>query len=454
MHDHEQHLTVETRRRARRLAYRNGMLWSFGNGLTSTMLVVYLAMDLGVGVVGLGVSMILAMPNIVGLLRMSAPALIGRLGDRKIFCMVTFALAAVVLLMLPLTVAGGLLASARTSLYGLVGVWCVFHLLQYLGTVALWSWLADLVPLGIRGRFIGRRERWMVAAQAVAMIITGLFSWCVRNHLPDWPTWVRYTVPTVLGSFFMLAAVVPLAQMPRVGLSRPSSTTKPSTVLHWRLLPSYSRLTALAAPLLDRRFMGLIIFGCWFSFFNGVTQSAHFVYGGRVLGVSLFAMLTLRTVTRVGQFSLSPMFGRMADRIGNRPVLVPCLFLVAQGPLFYFLSTPECRWWFAGAWIVWIAYAGINVALPNLMLRLSPQRANTSYIAAYYAITGVCYATSTIAGGYLVDSPRLWFFEYWQSATDLGHCQAIFLLGWVARMAAVPILVLLVAAPGKSCRLR
>ncbi len=444
MHDHEPRLTVQNRRRARRLAYRNGMIWSFGNGLSSTMLVVYLAMDLGLGVVGLGVSFILAAPHIVGLLRISAPALIGRLGDRKSFCLATFALAAVVLLALPLAVVGRLLPSARASLFALVCVWCVFHLLQFLGTVALWSWLADLVPLRIRGRFIGRRQRSMVAAQAVAMILAGLFSWYVRGYQPHWPSWIRYTIPTVLGSLFMLAAVVPLAQMPPAGSPRVSSTPRPG-----RLLPSYNTLTNLVAPLLDRRFLGLIIFGCWFSFFNGVTQSAHYVYGSRVLGIGLFAMLSLRTVTRVGQFSLSPTCGRLADRMGERPVLAPCLFLVAQGPLFYFLSTPNHPWWFAAAWVIWIAYAGINVALPNLMLRLSPQRANTSYIAAYYAVTGVCYAAATIAGGYLVDTPQSPIFQYFQTATGMGHYQAIFLFGWVARMAAVPILILLVAAPHK-----
>ena len=439
-HDGRQLTTLE-RRHARRMAYLNGMVWSFGNGLTSTMLVVYLAMDLGFRVVGLAVSIILAAPYIVGLLRMSAPAMIRRLGDRKMFCLATFALGALTLLALPLVVASRLLPSAWASLYALVAVWCIFHLLQYLATVALWSWLADLVPLRIRGRFIGRRERAMVAAGAVAMISVGLFFHFTGKDGFDWPFWLRYTVPTLLGSLLMLAAIIPLAHMPRVGPSPAASAVRRH---------SLGNLMAMAAPFLDRRFLGLILFGCWFSFFNGVTQSAQFVYGKQVLFIPLFAMLALRTTTRVGQFSLSPTCGRLADRLGDRPVLIPCLFLVAQGPLFYFLSTPGHPWWVAVAWIVWIAYAGINVALPNLMLRLSPQQSNTPYIAAYYAITGVCYAASTIAGGYLVDSPQNPIFQYLQTTTGMGHYQAIFLFGWLARMAAVPILMLLVAAPKRG----
>ena len=144
----------------------NGAIWAVGNGLTSTMLVVYLAMDLDTGGIALGVSFILAMPNLVGVLRLAAPAMIARLGDRKRFCVGAFLAAAVVLLAVPWVGVPGLLPSGRVAMVALVVLWCVYHLLQYLATVALWSWLADLVPRRIRGRFLGRRERWMVAGQA------------------------------------------------------------------------------------------------------------------------------------------------------------------------------------------------------------------------------------------------------------------------------------------------
>ena len=49
--------TVAARRRARDLAYRNGGLWAIGNGLCSTMLVVYVAMEFDVSGVGLGISL-------------------------------------------------------------------------------------------------------------------------------------------------------------------------------------------------------------------------------------------------------------------------------------------------------------------------------------------------------------------------------------------------------------
>ena len=47
-------LTVNERRHARQMAYLNGGLWAIGNGLTSSSLVVYLALELDAPGLGVG----------------------------------------------------------------------------------------------------------------------------------------------------------------------------------------------------------------------------------------------------------------------------------------------------------------------------------------------------------------------------------------------------------------
>ena len=66
---------------AMRLANANAAIWAIGNGLISTLLVIYLAADLGAK--GLAVSMILAAPRFAGVLRLGVPALMARLRARK-----------------------------------------------------------------------------------------------------------------------------------------------------------------------------------------------------------------------------------------------------------------------------------------------------------------------------------------------------------------------------------
>ncbi len=418
-------LSVRQRRRARGLAYWNAGLWGLGNGLADITLVVYLALELGAPAIGLGVGLLLAMRYVVGLLRLGAPAVIGRLVARKPFCIAGYALAAGTLLCLPLAAAPGRLPSPGWSLGALVVLWCVYHVLQYLATVGLWSWLGDLVRLRGRSRFLGRRQRRMLLGEAAGMVAAGLFAWHFHEQYPHRPQWLGYAMPAVWGAAFMLGAVVPLGLMPAGGSGRVVARGA-----DWR---------DLLRPLSDPRFLRLLVFGCWLSFFNGVTQSAQNIFPRRVLGVSLLLALALKIMMRCGQLAVSPYLGRMADRFGNRNMMMPCLLVVAAGPGFYLLAAIDGWEWFMGAWVVWIAYAGINVGQPGLLLKLSPRQTDTPYIATFFAVTGLCYALSTISGG--------WVMDRWVGASfplpgglRLDFYQVSFLAGWITRSLGVLLL--------------
>ncbi len=171
-------------RRAVRMAYWNGALWAIGNGLASSPLVLYLVMEYRVSGLGVGIALVLAAPHLVGLLRLAVPLVMDRCGGRKPFCLATCLLSGLALLGLPVAAAGGRLSAGR-SLAALILLWCACQLLEYLSLVALWSWLADLVPRPVRGHFIGRRECWMAAGQAAAMLASGLFMWGWTRMHPE-----------------------------------------------------------------------------------------------------------------------------------------------------------------------------------------------------------------------------------------------------------------------------
>ncbi len=261
----------------------------------------------------------------------------------------------------------------------------------------------------------------MLAGQIPAMLFTGLFSYYFKSCLPlAWQSSLGpsaealgYLIPAALGVCFLLLAVVPLASMPQVhvaGTRRVPSAA--SSILGGRhtacagYVAGRERLGGLrrlVAPFLDRPFLTLILFGCWFSFSNGVTQAAQNIYPKSVLKLSLFAAMALPMGMRLGQLAVSPWLGRIADRWGNKRLMAASLPLVALGPLFFCAAVPRQPWWIVGAWAVWIAYAGINVGQPNLMLKLAPRESSAAYVAAFHAVTGLMVAGSTIAGGCLID---------------------------------------------------
>ena len=333
------------------LANANAALWAVGNGLVATQLVIYLAADLGA--TGLAISMILAAPRFAGLLRLGVPALMSKLAARKALCLASYVLSAVILCVVPAAVLIQRHFSAGAAITVLVVAWCSYHVAEYAGTVTLWSWLGDLTPSEVRGQMFGRRESWLSAGRVVGLVVSAtlpaVWAWC----LPKVPRWEPLALSAAVGAAMMLLAVVPLTLMP--GLSQAPSAV-PRTP--WR---------AIGRAFVDPAYARLLIFAFWYSIANGITAAAQEVYPIRALGFTFTTRQALQGVMRTGQLALAPKMGELVDRWGNRPVMILSQCVVALGPLFFLAATPNYPWIVAGAFLVWIAYAGMNVGTVGLV---------------------------------------------------------------------------------------
>ncbi len=149
----------------------------------------------------------------------------------------------------------------------------------------------------------------------------------------------------------------------------------------------------------------------------------------------------MTSTMRCGQAAYSGWVGRFSDRYGNRPVLVLSQFCVALSMLFFLAATPTpawSRWLLLGAYVLWSAYAGHNICLPNLALKLADDAERAPFVAAHEAIGSVAHAGATVFGGWLWDrlagSQGSVFGSYGLSAAGI-----IFLIGFVLRLAAVAL---------------
>lgn len=415
------------RRRAIQAFYRNGACWGLGNGLVSSSLIVYLAGTFGAA--GLAVSLILATPRLVGVVRLGTPILIDMIGRRQVFCVRMFFAAAIVLLLLPVVSAPGILPSPQLSLAVLIAMWTLYHLLEFLGLVALWSWIGDVVPDAIRGRFIGRRGALLNAFQVAGMLAGGSGSWWWRGRCKALEQgdmiWRGYAVCAVVGALLLALAVWPLARAPAASWQNEATTVDRRQ--RWR---------EIFAPFADRGYRRFLAYGGWFSLANGITGSASFLFQMLVLDISYAGRMALKSTAEGTQSLIMPRVGQTIDRWGGVPVLVVSQVLVSLSLLFFLIATPTHWWWIIGAYVLWIAYAGVNTAMPKLMLSLTPKGQYTSYAAAWFAWLELVYALSTLAGGLLFDwasekfTPRMW------AGCRVDHFAAIFLLGLVLRLSA------------------
>jgi MFS family permease len=413
-----------------RLANLNAALWAVGNGLVSSLLVIYLAADLGAE--GIGVSLILAAPRFAGVLRLAVPALIARLKSRKWVCIAAYLISSAILCAVPIAALVRHEENQTTAITVLVIAWCAYHLAEFVGTIALWSWLGDLTPRRIRGRLLGERERWLVAGRIGGIAASAALAVGWKWFLPDAARWQPLALSAAVGDLLMLAAVVPLVWMPAVEYA-PSARPKAP----WR---------TLGRALVDPAYARLIGFSCWFSLVNGITAAAQELYPVRVLDISYTARQLLQGMMRAGQWSIAPSMGRLVDRWGNRPLMFISQLITATGPLFFLMATPERPWLVAGAFVVWIAYAGLNVGIDNIKLKLSPPDNNAPYLAVYHAASDVMNGVATVGGGILMDQ----LFAGGSGALRLYSM--LFIAGWLGRTAAVALVATLIEPGAKRLR--
>ncbi len=420
--------SVDTRRRAFRLGYANGVLWSIGNGLTSGSLITYLAIDLGAE--GVGVSMVLAIQSMVGALRILSPTTVAMAGSARRACLALTLASYALIMLLPVTTLTGSPLRMLPPVTTLVVLLCVHQLLEQFGTVAMWTWWSNLVPLPIRGRYFGRRNTLQLAALIPTVWASGWFVDMWKRAHPDWKL-AGYAMVTAVGAAFLLASIVPLWFMPeRIGNGRRE-----------RAQPRLTDWRQLLAPLTATTFRRVLWFGLMFSFVNGLTQSAQNIYPKQVLAIGLTEQAAFVTIMRLGQAMYSLWAGPFSDRYGNRPVLIVSQLVQASGLLFFVLAAPGDSGWLWGAWIAWSAFAGINICVPNLLLKLAPLGQTAAYVGIYTGLTGAVYAAGTMSGGYLHDWLKLRYAIASDAAASAEFYHQLFLCGWVLRSMAVLWLV-------------
>ena len=311
----------------------------------------------------------------------------------------------------------------------LISVYCLYQLLDFIGFVAFWAWFAQLVPLRVRGNYFG----WRQTLQLVVIIPTALAAGYFSDHWREavqklaWHDAPGYAIPNGCGALCMLCSLIPLFMMPDAG-EVPLSKGIP-----WR---------AMIEPLRQWKFRRLLSFRSWMSFANGLSQTAERTFPKSVLLLGLGDMAIMKNVMQVGQIGVARWAGPFSDRYGNRPVLVACQWLVSLAMVFFMIASPATRWqaWLIlGAYVLWSFYAGHNVCLPNLALKLAPVEEKSPFVAAHEALASLCHAAATIAGGFLFD----WLSDAAaMSRLGIGHLNpylTIFGIAVVARLLAVPL---------------
>lgn len=254
-------------------------------------------------------------------------------------------------------------------------------------TGTLWAaWMGDVVPDKLRGRYFGLRTGVVGVVGMIANLVAGAFLDRVGAPLSFQVVLVTAAVLGALGIVLYFFHYDPPVQVVR----------------------ARSREVFLS-PLRDANFRRFLMFGVYWQFV--VLIGAPFVipYFLEELHMSFTQIAIWTALAASTGLGTTILWGRVADRVGNKPVLAVGTFLAG-------LLLPG-TWILAGLtgqqWIIYvsavfdaIAWGAIGPAVFNLALVAAPRQGRVSFIAMYSLVSGV----AGFLGG-LVSGPLLVWFQ-------------------------------------------
>lgn len=283
------------------------------------------------------------------------------------------------------------------------------------------SWMADLVPAKIRGRYFGRRNMIL----GIVTMATSILAGRILDHFKGQQ---RLEIGFVIVEMFAVICA---------GIAFLFLTQQPEPP--YRRMPGYNFWHYIQQPFQSSRFKTLLIFYLFFTFAIGIASSYFPVYLLKTLGWSFSNLALLAIGTAIMTLLTQPLWGRIIDRVGHKPVIKTAVIGVLPIPVLYFLATPNHSWpiWFDMVFtgIFWSAF---NLAMFNMVFYSLPDKGQSMFLAVHSALTGVTNFAAMIIGGWIAQSLSSIRFVF--LGKEIINYHILFGLTLVLRLAAIPLL--------------
>lgn len=398
----------------------DGVFATIFSGVTGGVLLTNFLLELGATSVEIG--LLSSIPMFVNLLQPLGAYLADRTTSRHWYGLSVFGLSRLLWIILLLGIVG--VSDSQTEHHHLVILTIVIvmatHLLGSLGSASWFSWMAVLVPRRLRGRYFGIRNSAanLINLIGVPLMGLGISSWrggTIQGYGIVLFLGIVAGLTSLVFQFFIID-VNPQKMMPERKSAACDDSTKPT--------PKWFKNT------------NFLIFLLYFSLWMfAVNLSAPFfnLYMLDNLHLDVSLVTLYGSLSAGANLLMLVIWGKLADRIGNRPILVFIGILGAVIPLFW-LGTGSNS---ASVW-VWLplvhlltggTWAAIDLCNNNIQMSVAPRKSQAIYFAIASAIAGVTGALGTTTGGFLAQ------------LTTTGGLTGLFAISAVLRLVALLPLV-------------
>lgn len=282
-----------------------------------------------------------------------------------------------------------LFTDTRACMWWIIAVFVLHDALANTSSPLWLSWMADIVPQQTMSRYWASRQRFITAANMVAMLAMAQgFDYFEKSGRII----LGFTVLAIVGIVLGVVDILMFWNLPE-----PPNTKGGS---HWR--------HTIVQPLKDRSFRPFLDFmGFWhFAIFLSAPFFNLFLI--EHIGMSVRTVQLLAIPHSVGVVVASQYWGLMCDAYGFRRILQILSVGKAFTPLFYIIL-PNHQ---AAAIVILtvmvfvdgIMNAGVALATQGVLLKSTPRANRTMYIAAsnFFSV-GIAAAIAPVLAGKLID---------------------------------------------------
>lgn len=293
------------------------------------------------------------------------------------------------------------------------------------------SWMGDLIPHRFLNRYWGGRQRVMLLVWAAMYLAIAAFT----RSAGSLPARRVFAVLTGIGC---TAGVIDILLFLRV--REPTNVTIKTDV--W---------ASLVEPIRSLEFRSLLRFTCFFYSVSSFASAFMLIYILKGLHVEVWKATLVWCMIGLGNAMTAPIWGRIADRHGHRPVMRLCAWMKPAICLVFLLVTPA-----SAVAVLSVAFfldailnAGIEISVNGFMLKLAPRENRSMFIAAICALSGVASGLGAILGGVFLEATQSFSLVFLDRTWN--HYHLVFLISFLLRIPAIRMAgMILEPASGRS----
>lgn len=284
--------------------------------------------------------------------------------------------------------------------------------------VSFMSWMGDLVPLDIRGRFFSHRSMLATLVSFISGLLIGAF-------LDRFSNLYGFAVVFIMAVVLGLLDIICFSWV----YDPPMKKSDFTDVSFWKLFKE-----SLSHP----KFSKFLLFAIFWNFALNISAPYFNLYMIKYLKMSYFDIaLYVQIISNLTTILSVRVLGRLIDRFGNKPVLAISTAIVSFLPYIWCFTTPN-NWLFFVVLVQIFAgvfWPGIDLSFNNLALSLSPDENRSFYIAILNFFVGIINAFSFILGGYIIEyvSPPIISFVNNLLNVHLVEYHLVFILSGILR---------------------